>query len=151
MCIRDSAYDGRFANNGWMMEVPDHMTKLTWDNAILISPRLAKDLQERDGIPIFPGDVPMNAKGGFFEAAKGTQQKNKAQFKRGKEMAVVAELTLNGRTIKAPMHVVPGMAYYSVVLPLGLGRTEVGRVGTGVGFDAYKPVSYTHLTLQTKA
>lgn len=132
------AYDGRFANNGWMMEVPDHMTKLTWDNAILISPRLAKDLQERDGIPIFPGDVPMNAKGGFFEAAKGTQQKNKAQFKRGKEMAVVAELTLNGRTIKAPIHVVPGMANYSVVLPLGLGRTEVGRVGTGVGFDAYK-------------
>jgi molybdopterin-containing oxidoreductase family iron-sulfur binding subunit len=132
------AHDGRYANNGWLMEVPDCMTKLTWDNAILISPRLAKELQEAQGIPIFPGSVPMNQQGGFFEAAKGTLQKNKAQFKRGKQEAVVAELTLDGRTVKAPIHVVPGLANYTVILPLGMGRTEVGRVGTGVGFDAYK-------------
>lgn len=131
------AYDGRYANNGWLMEVPDPMTKLTWDNAILISPRLAKDLQEAQGVQIFPGLKPMNAEGGFFEATKGTQQTNSAEFKRGKEMAVMAEITLDGRTIKAPIHVVPGMANYTVVLPLGMGRRQVGRVGTGVGFDAY--------------
>jgi MoCo/4Fe-4S cofactor protein with predicted Tat translocation signal len=131
------AYDGRYANNGWLLETPDAMTKLTWDNAILISPRLAKDLQASQGISIFPGDKPMNADGGFFDAAKGTQQKNKAEFKRGQETAVVAELTLNGQTLKAPIHVVPGMANYTVVLPLGLGRSQVGRVGTGVGFNAY--------------
>ena len=131
------AYDGRYANNGWLLETPDAMTKLTWDNAILISPRLAKDLQASQGISIFPGNKPMNTDSGFFEAAKGTQQKNKAEFKRGKEMAVVAELTLNGQTLKAPIHVVPGMANYTVVLPLGLGRSQVGRVGTGVGFNAY--------------
>ena len=131
-------YDGRYANNGWMMEVPDPMTKLTWDNAILISPRLAKELQEAQGVQIYPGNLPMNNQGGFFEAAKGTQQVNKAQFSRGKEEAVVAELTLDGRTIKAPIHVVPGMANYTLVLPLGLGRTQVGRVGTGVGFNAYE-------------
>ncbi|MEO0508740.1 MAG: TAT-variant-translocated molybdopterin oxidoreductase [Verrucomicrobiota bacterium] len=135
-------YDGRYANNGWMMEAPDSMTKLTWDNAILISPRLAKELQKEQGVQIFPGLSLMSnsesALGGFFEAAKGQQQTNKAQFKRGKEEAVVAELTLDGRTIKAPIHVVPGMANYTIILPLGLGRTEVGRVGKGVGFDAYK-------------
>lgn len=131
------AYDGRYANNGWLMEVPDGMTKLTWDNAILISPRLAKELQDAQGIPIFPGTVPMNKQDGFFESAKGTLQQNKAQFKRGKEEAVLAELTLDGRTIKAPIHVVPGMANYTVILPLGMGRTEVGRVGQGVGFNAY--------------
>ncbi len=132
------SYDGRYANNGWLMEVPDSMTKLTWDNAILISPRLAKELQEAQGIPIFPGAVPMNKQGGFFEASKGTLQKNKAQFKRGKEEAVVAEITLDGRTVKAPIHVVPGLANYTVILPLGMGRTQVGRVGTGVGFNAYQ-------------
>ena len=30
-------YDGRFANNGWLQETPDTLTKLTWDNAALIS------------------------------------------------------------------------------------------------------------------
>jgi molybdopterin-containing oxidoreductase family iron-sulfur binding subunit len=131
------AGDGRYANNGWMMECPDPMTKLTWDNAILISPRLAKELEERDGVQIFPSKKPMNKDSEFFEGAKGTLQTNKATFKRGKEQAVVAELTLNGRIIKAPIHVVPGMANYTLVLPLGMGRREVGRVGQGVGFDAY--------------
>jgi molybdopterin-containing oxidoreductase family iron-sulfur binding subunit len=136
-------YAGRYANNGWLMEVPDSMTKLTWDNAILISPRLAKELQESQGVRIFPGSKPMNKQDGFFEAAKGTQQTNKAEFKRGKEQAVVAELTLDGRKIKAPIHVVPGMANYTIMLPLGLGRTKVGRVGSGVGFNAYELRSST--------
>jgi molybdopterin-containing oxidoreductase family iron-sulfur binding subunit len=129
------ALDGRFANNGWMLECPDPMTKLTWDNAILISPRLAKELEARDGIQIFPGKSVLN--GPTFEAAKGTLQRNKAEFNRGKEMAVVAELTLNGRTVEAPIHVLPGLANYTVQLPLGLGRKVVGRVGQGVGFDFY--------------
>ena len=131
------AYDGRYANNGWMMECPDPMTKLTWDNAILISPRLAKELEEQQGVQIFPSKKPMNKDSAFFEGAKGTLQTNKATFRRGKEDAVVAELTLNGVTIKAPIHVVPGMANYTVVLPLGMGRKIVGRIGQGVGFDAY--------------
>ncbi len=37
-------YDGRFANNGWLQELPEVMTKLTWDNALLISPAKAKEL-----------------------------------------------------------------------------------------------------------
>jgi hypothetical protein len=36
--------DGRFNNNGWLQECPDPITKISWDNAILISPRLAKEL-----------------------------------------------------------------------------------------------------------
>jgi MoCo/4Fe-4S cofactor protein with predicted Tat translocation signal len=42
---RDSTiYDGQFANNGWLQELPKPMSKLTWDNAILIGPKMAKDL-----------------------------------------------------------------------------------------------------------
>ncbi|WP_438037207.1 TAT-variant-translocated molybdopterin oxidoreductase [Sorangium sp. So ce204] len=39
-----SVYDGRFANNPWLLELPDPMTKLTWDNAALLSPATAKAL-----------------------------------------------------------------------------------------------------------
>ncbi len=37
-------YDGRMSNNGWMQEVPDPITKLSWDNPALISPATAKQM-----------------------------------------------------------------------------------------------------------
>jgi len=37
-------HDGRFANDGWLQELPDPMTKLTWDNPALISPTTAQSL-----------------------------------------------------------------------------------------------------------
>ena len=39
-----SVDDGRYANNGWLQELPDPITKVTWDNAALISPATAKKL-----------------------------------------------------------------------------------------------------------
>jgi len=41
-----SIYDGQFANNGWLQELPKPMTKLTWDNALLVGPKMA----EREGL-----------------------------------------------------------------------------------------------------
>ena len=39
-----SLHDGRFANDGWLQELPDPLTKLTWDNPALVSPRTAETL-----------------------------------------------------------------------------------------------------------
>jgi molybdopterin-containing oxidoreductase family iron-sulfur binding subunit len=39
-----SVYDGRFADNGWLQELPDPVTKLTWDNAAMIAPAFAARL-----------------------------------------------------------------------------------------------------------
>jgi molybdopterin-containing oxidoreductase family iron-sulfur binding subunit len=39
-----ATHDGRYANNAWLQEVPDFLTKMTWDNAALISPRTAAEL-----------------------------------------------------------------------------------------------------------
>jgi len=39
-----SLYDGQFANNGWLQELPKPITKLTWDNAVLFSPATAEKL-----------------------------------------------------------------------------------------------------------
>src|ERR1700738_3145598 len=41
-----SVYDGQFANNGWLQELPKPMSKLTWDNAVLMGPRMA----DREGV-----------------------------------------------------------------------------------------------------
>lgn len=37
-------YDGRYASNAWLQELPKHITKLTWDNAVHVSPRTARRL-----------------------------------------------------------------------------------------------------------
>jgi len=39
-----SVDDGRYTNNGWLQEMPDPITKLTWDNAVLISRKTAQEL-----------------------------------------------------------------------------------------------------------
>jgi len=49
-----SIYDGRFANNGWLQELPKPMTKMTWDNPVLISPAMAQrmGLQNKDVVDL---------------------------------------------------------------------------------------------------
>jgi molybdopterin-containing oxidoreductase family iron-sulfur binding subunit len=42
-------YDGRFATNGWLQELPEPITKLTWGNAVIMAPSLMDDLGLRDG------------------------------------------------------------------------------------------------------
>jgi MoCo/4Fe-4S cofactor protein with predicted Tat translocation signal len=102
-----SVRDGRFANNGWLQELPRPLSKLTWDNAALMSPRTAESL----GISIEISSL-------------------------GSDTDVV-ELRYRGRTAKAPAWIVPGHPDGTVTVHLGYGRTRAGRVGSGVGFNAY--------------
>ena len=111
--------DGRFANNGWLQECPDPITKISWENAILISPRLARELD------IYPH-------GAVLQVAR-----IEADAITGKENAHVLELTVNGRKVRGPVHIQPGLSNYTVVLALGYGRTKSGHIGTNAGFDAY--------------
>jgi len=53
-----AVYDGRFANNAWLQELPKPLTKLTWDNAALISPGTAARLT------LISGDVVELRQGG---------------------------------------------------------------------------------------
>ncbi|MBC8008662.1 MAG: TAT-variant-translocated molybdopterin oxidoreductase, partial [Burkholderiales bacterium] len=112
--------DGRFANNGWLQECPDSMTKIAWDNAILVSPRLAKELG------IEPG-------GSLIQVAR----KENANYSAGKEIAFIGEITVGGRTVKGPIHIQPGLSNWTIALALGYGRTVSGRVGKDVGFNGY--------------
>ena len=118
--VTDKLDDGRFANNGWLQECPDPMTKISWDNTILVSPRLGKEM-------------------GIAPATSAIQvvRVGEADFPQGKENAYVGEVTVNGRTVRGPMHIQPGLSNYTIVLPLGYGRTKSGHIGTGAGYSAY--------------
>ena len=94
-----SVYDGRFANNGWLQELPKPVTKLTWDNAALIAPRTA------EGLGVQNGDL--------------------------------LTVTMDGRSLEVPAWIDPGHAQDAVTISLGYGRTRAGRVGNGVGFNAF--------------
>ena len=50
--VSDGIYDGRFANNGWLQEMPQAVTKLTWGNAAIVSPATAKALGIKHGLTI---------------------------------------------------------------------------------------------------
>ena len=94
-----SLHDGRFANDGWLQELPDPVTKLTWDNPALVSPKTAERL--------------------------------------GLANEDVVRLDYAGRSLELPVWILPGMADEVVALTLGYGRPRAGRVGSGVGFNAF--------------
>jgi molybdopterin-containing oxidoreductase family iron-sulfur binding subunit len=126
--------DGRFANNGWLQECPDPITKISWDNVILISPRLGKELG-------------LDPKGALIQVAR----KEEAEFTMGKENAPVFELSVGGRKIRGPIHIQPGLSNYTVIVPLGYGRTVVGHVGKEAGFSAYPLRTTTAMHFATGA
>ena len=94
-----SLHDGRFANDGWLQELPDPLTKLTWDNPALVSPKTAETL--------------------------------------GLASEDVIRLDYAGRSLELPVWILPGMADGVVALTLGYGRSHAGRIGSGVGFNAF--------------
>lgn len=112
--------DGRFNNNGWLQECPDPVTKLTWDNAFLVSPKLGAELG------VIAGNTLVKV-----------VRKNPNAHKRGKEQGHIIEVTVDGKTLTGPAHVQPGLPDYTVVVSLGYGRTVTGNVGEGSGFNAY--------------
>jgi MoCo/4Fe-4S cofactor protein with predicted Tat translocation signal len=108
-----TVYDGRYANNGWLQELPKPITKLTWDNAALISPKFA---QKQD----FSHKV----------ASRGGEH--------GQVRTALVDIVLNGSKVTAATWTLPGQAENTVVLPLGYGRKRAGYTGTNKGFNAYE-------------
>ena len=106
-------WDGRYANIGWLQELPKPLTKLTWDNAAVMSPATATKLGVTNGFDMSGGE-------------------------HGHTLADVVSVTVGGRKLnKIAAFILPGHADDAVTLHLGFGRTRAGKVGNNRGFNTY--------------
>ncbi|HEX8735294.1 MAG TPA: hypothetical protein VF721_08240, partial [Pyrinomonadaceae bacterium] len=123
-----NVYDGRFANNGWLQELPRPLTKTTWENIALISPATAQRLG-------------LNQAGRQDDIMTGAGQGTSFINTYGGNLySDLAKLTFQGTEISKPVPVwiQPGHPDDVVSIFLGYGRTRAGRIGTGLGYNAYE-------------
>ena len=108
-------YDGRFANNGWLQELPKPQSKLCWENFAIVSPAMAKAI-------------------GFGDA-ESAPLNNELETRR-------VRVKYRGREVVLPLWIVPGHPFGVVTVQLGYGRKNGGRIaspqdGTPIGADVY--------------
>jgi Fe-S-cluster-containing hydrogenase components 1 len=96
-------YDGRFANNGWLQELPKPQTKITWENVALISPKTA--------------------------VAIGYDDKRRDALVNEKQ-TLLADIRYRGKTLRTPIWVVPGHADGTITVFMGYGRTRGGKIAS---------------------
>jgi molybdopterin-containing oxidoreductase family iron-sulfur binding subunit len=91
--------DGQSANNAWLLECPDPVSRISWTNYASLSPATASKLN------LVEGDV--------------------------------VRLETDGAAIEIPVHIQPGDADNVVSVQSGWGRTHAGKIGNGVGANAF--------------
>ncbi len=131
-----SIYDGRWIDNGWLQESPDPVSKVTWDNVALVSPKTAKKLNIYDQIVALETPTAAVPPDGEGEHRKGP----------------VVKITANGVEMEIAAQIGFGQAEDTVIVPLGYGQgynaenamgfapanqSHVGQVGINTGSNAY--------------
>ncbi len=120
-----SVGNGSQANNPWLQELPDPVTKVTWDNYAMMSPAMAKSLLKLDV---------MNQEGG-----------NQSDYEVHPEKPVV-KITVGANSVELPVIVIPGMNKDTVALAVGYGREsankeetkeKIGKSASGAGKNVY--------------
>ncbi len=110
--------DGTQANNPWLQELPDPITRMTWDNYLTVSPQDAEKL-------------------GLENELNGRMQLNGSRV----------NLTVNGAKLEnVPVFIQPGQAEGSVGLALGYGKKDSGKVAA-TGINAYPLFDGTNFTV----
>ncbi|ATL46379.1 [Fe-S]-binding protein [Chitinophaga caeni] len=113
--------NGKEANNPWLQEMPDPITRATWDNYLCVSNSHAKDLNSLQ----LGDDYEIHAD------------------KR------VVKVKANGKEMELPLLIVPGIHPEVVAIAVGYGRGKkenVGKAAGEVGQNAYKFVTYNGTT-----
>jgi MoCo/4Fe-4S cofactor protein with predicted Tat translocation signal len=104
---------GAWSNNPWLQELPDPVSKCTWDNYILMSPNTAKK--------------------------NGAEHTDLNEVERAKK---VFTIKANGAEISLPVLVMPGMHDEVIAVAVGYGRDkQVGRAAANTGKNVYPMVA----------
>ena len=115
--------DGALANNPWLQEMPDPVTKITWDNYAIISPKLAASMG------VIPND--------HYEVEINKPTVN---------------VKVGDKTYKLAMIIIPGVHPDVIGVALGYGRDpKIGKAGGGIGQNAYPLVGYDGKTFSYAA
>jgi len=125
-----SVGNGSQANNPWLQELPDPVSKVTWDNYVMMSPAMAKSLL---GLDV------MNQEGG-----------KQSDYEVHPEKPVV-KVTANGKSVELPVIVLPGMNASTIAVAVGYGResaikentaANIGKSANGAGKNVYPLVGF---------
>ena len=123
--------DGSQANNPWLQELPDPISKVTWDNYVLMSPAMAKELL---GLDV------MNQEGG-----------KQSDYEVHPEKPVVRVTVSGVPPVELPVIVLPGINKDTIAIALGYGResankeetaVNIGRSANGAGKNAFPLVGF---------
>lgn len=110
---------GAWSNNPWLQELPDPISKVAWDNYVMMSPKTAKEK---------------------FDAELTTV--NQVDPKKR-----VLKVTVGNKSVELPVIVVPGMHHNVVAIAIGYGRDKgVGMAAADLGKNAYPLLSFNGQT-----
>jgi len=106
---------GQGAANPWLQELPDPVTRATWDNYVVVSPALARTLLKID--------LNDNGQADAYEVNPPKK---------------VVKVTCNGQSVELPALIIPGTHPDTIGIAVGYGRTErLGKSVVGTGKNAY--------------
>ncbi len=109
--------DGRHTNNPWLQEMPDPITRATWDNYVMMSPSLGKKLLKID--------IAVDTQADKYDAFP---KKPVVNLKVGSK-----------KVVTLPALIIPGMQEDTVAVAVGYGRSaEFGKASAGVGQNVYQ-------------
>lgn len=115
--------DGKMANNPWLQEMPDPLTRACWDNYAIVSPETAKEF-------------------GYATQAELDEYEVNPPKR-------VLKITAGGKSVELPLIIVPGTNNNTVAVATGYGRSEkVGRAAKGAGQNIYPFVGFNGATYE---
>ncbi len=114
---------GNRANNAWLQEVSDPISKATWDNYVMISPQMGKKLFDID----------------IYNRRESDEYEVRVQ-------KPVIKVTANGKSVELPILIIPGTHPDVIAIAVGYGRQSnnkdrtaefIGPAAKGVGVNVY--------------
>ena len=116
---------GQGASNPWLQELPDPVSRATWDNYVIVSPALARTLL----------DIDLNKNGQADDYEVQPPKK-------------VVKVTVNGKSIELPALIIPGTHPDTIGIAVGYGRSEnMGKAVIGTGKNAFPLASISGGTI----